>query len=153
MKKFIQKIFTFIMTLWHKGKEFVNDNIAPAMDFVEKLKEIVNSPAADAAVKLFPGTWDDLALQWLRQSLPTASDLVGIVATCTTIDDPAGFIQCIADEIKKRPESQRPGLYRDLAAYLSLEKATVESYEHDLEFTDVAFAIELNYLKEYKKPV
>lgn len=147
MRKFIQKVFAFVMTMWHKGKKFLNEHIAPSMDLVEKIKQVVNSPEADLVTKLFPGTWDDMALAWVRSVLPTAATLTGIIATCAPIEEPAAFIKCLSDEIKKLPESERPGKYRDLASYLSLEKAKAENYEHDLTMADVNFTIELEHIK------
>lgn len=139
------------MTLWSQGRKFIAEHIAPAMENMEKIKQLIYSPGADLAVKLFPGTWDDMGLAWLRSVWPQASAMAGIVATCVTEDaTPAEVASCIAAEIAKLPESERPGVYRDLVAYMALEKAKLEGYEHDLELSDVNLAIELQYIKEYK---
>lgn len=154
MKRIIEKLFNFLATIWREGKKFTDAHIQPSVDFVNKLKAIVNSTAADfVTTVIIPGEWDDKALAWLRAALPKATGILGIVADCGNIEDPVAYITCITDKIKAYPEGARAGLYRDLAAQLALAKAEYEKYEHGLTLANVNLAIEADYNKRFAHAV
>lgn len=148
MKDIIQRLFNFIASLWSAGKKFLEEHGKDAIDLVNKVKEAVNSPTADAITKLIPGTWDDIALAWARAATPIACEALEIIIECPTEDGPAAYFECVVDHFRQLPEAQRAGAYRDFAAQLSLAKAKVAGYEHGLKLRNVNLAIELEYNRQ-----
>lgn len=126
MKPIIIKLYDLITSIWRPGKKFIEDHLEEVVDFIQRVKTVTDSPAADAITIWIPGEWDDVLLAKLRQALPIALEATGIITTCSPEENPRDYIECIVDEIRKIKSEQRAGLLRDLASNIAKAKAELE---------------------------
>lgn len=158
MSKFIQALLAFVTALWIKGKKFMEEHAEATVEFVERLKLMLDNPKADFIVKIIPGVGDDKALEWLRKALPVVLNYLNVKLTCLydlelnalkTNVNVVVVLEELATHISIMPKSSRGGLYRDIASLLAMEKARLAEYKHldDITRERSDLAVQLQYLK------
>lgn len=156
MSKFIQALFAFVSAMWMKGKKFIDQYAETAVEFVNRLKTIVDNPSEAAIAALIPGIKDDKALAWLRENLLKILFALDIPVPIEDQTDIVKVMRALLLHIASKPKSARPGLYRDLAALLAQAYAENDKFKHLKSMTreriDLAVAMQVMKLNDKDDP-
>lgn len=91
MKKFFNKIVAFLKMLFGINlNSWIKEHVRPSIDFVERFKNILNSPVADILTTLIPGDWDDKLRNKMIDNLTKALTILygaDAFADATTLED------------------------------------------------------------------
>jgi hypothetical protein len=59
MKKFLKKIWAFVVMLFTNPEQWIENNIVPSIEVVQNIKLALDSKIAILLTGLIPGQWDD----------------------------------------------------------------------------------------------
>lgn len=143
MKKFFNRAWKLLTSLFKNVDRFIDTNINPSIQMVEKLKEAVDSPLADVLVTLTPTGIDDSALHALRYYLSRAITVLQITKNCIDKTKPEDIILCFVEEVKKLSPEMRKGIWLRLASLMAKEK----SGRVDVKGVNVDTLVQMHYMQ------
>ena len=142
MKKFFNRVRSFLTNLFVNIDNFIDRHIEPSIKMVEKLKSLIDSPIADVLVKLTPTGIDDTALTALRFYLSKAILTLQLTA-CLDKEKPEDVIICFVNEVKKLSPEMQKGIWLRLASLMTKEK----SGRDDVKGVHVDTLVQMHYLQ------
>lgn len=154
MKKFLKKIWDGIKNLWNKVVDKTRDMVPVAINVVEAIKAITDSPVDDVLAEIIkraiPGTADDIIVDKIKRTIedwvPRILTQLVIIDGIANIDDPNEQLQEILKRLKLAEDETKNIVYHGLAS-LILEKLSDE----ELSWSDAA-AISEYYYQNFVKP-
>ncbi len=123
-KTFFGKIFGWIGDLFHGANE---NFLKAAVDITQKVKEGLNSGAADLITSLIPGNIDNKIVEILKDKLPIllADELmIQSAGTPATEADAQALAKKLVDSFNGLPDEKKEKFYTSVAAeiYIFLQK-------------------------------
>lgn len=115
----MKKFFDFLKRLFRNLKALADKWVGPAVDTVENIKRIVNSPLVDLATGIIPGTLDDNIVRVLREKLPEVLTVLNIGQKCLEKQTFEAIVLCAINEIRALAPNGRAAAYHSIAAMLA----------------------------------
>ena len=117
MKKLFESIKAFVKRIFSRAFDYAKANSEVAVQIVQKFKELIDSPIADIAVALIPGTGDDILLAKARKVAPEVVIKFGIAHNIfQASEDATTALQKIQEYILTLPLDGRGSFYARFAA-------------------------------------
>ncbi len=119
MKKFFQKIWSFLNLLIGNVDVWVKENVTPSIEFVEKLKSLLDNPVADILTAIIPGSWDDALKAKIIANLQKVLSILQVTADITSETDPAQQLLKLIEFLKTLSPALRNAYYFKIASELA----------------------------------
>jgi len=136
MKNFFAKIFAFLHVLFGGGLEtWISDNVQPAIDFVEKLKAFLSSPAADIIAALIPGNIAEEVKTLLLANIGKALDALEITEEINNAATTADKLTLLTQYLLTLSPNIRNAVFMKIASQLAKTTGntdTIKGYSVDL---------------------
>ena len=135
MKKFFSKIVSFLQNLFTNLDSWIHEHVQPSIETVQRIKEFINSPLADAVLQVIPGDADEALRDWISVHLDKAISVLGLVKpgdTEKTLDQKVLDLSAV---IKAVTPSMQNSIYLRLASEMaksSGSKDEVKGHSVDL---------------------
>lgn len=148
MKKLIKKIWDGIKNLWNKVVDKTRDMVPVAINVVEAIKSVIDTPVDDILAEIvkraIPGTADDFIVDKVRLTIeewvPRILTQLIIIDGIANIDNPNDQLKAILEKLKLADDETKNIVYHGLAS-LILEKLSDE----ELSWSDAAAISEYYY--------
>ena len=141
----LQGIWIGISKLFHKVEDEVKKAIPVAINVVEQIKKVLDSPVADVITAIIPGDADDKLRAKLQLVLPGLILKFQLVAAIGDIADENEKFQAILKAINLSPDETKNVFYHGLAS-LILESIS----DGKLSWSDATAICQYYYEHEFK---
>lgn len=115
----MKKILRFLGRIFRSLKALTEKWVHPAVDTVENIKRLVDSPIVDIATGIIPGDLDNRIITVLRAKLPEVLQVLQLSEKCLSLQKFDEIVLCAVDELKKRNPDGRAAAYHSIAAMLA----------------------------------
>jgi hypothetical protein len=145
MKKFFAKIVGFLHVLFGgKLDEWIMQHVQPSIEFVEKFKGVIDSPAANLFTALFPVA--EKLRTFLSDNLTKALNLLFAGTSIESESDLTNKILQATEYIRNLPKPMRAAAYAKLASLMTKLSAGDENLE-SVKNHSVDLLVQLQYSK------
>jgi len=115
----IKKILQFLKRLFSRTKFLIQQFVTPAVATVEKLKQLMDSPAVDVLTAIIPGNADNLIASRIRVLLPKVLQVLRISDECLKLEHADEIIQCAVNKLKTYDPDAQAAKFHSIAALLA----------------------------------
>jgi len=129
MKRFFKKIWNGVKSLYNKLVDKTRDLVPVAVNIVEGVKTVVDSPVDDIVAELLkkaiPGVKDDIIIEKVHgiiiKQVPVILSRLLMIDSIANIKDPNQQLQAIVKQLRVASDEQKNVAYHGLAT-LIIEK-------------------------------
>ncbi|MCX6208370.1 MAG: hypothetical protein NTZ59_02415 [Bacteroidetes bacterium] len=135
MKKFFNKIVSFLKLLFGGNlNKWIYDHVQPSVEFVQRLKTLLESPVLDVLTALIPSNIDDAIRAKLLLNCQRALQLLAITADIANEHDPASQITKLLQYLKEATPAMKAAIYKQIASEMAkLSGGAVEVKGHSVD--------------------
>lgn len=123
MKKFLNKIVSFLKSIFTDFDAFMDNHVTPSIELTKRLIAILESPVANIITALIPGDADDRVKEFLLNYLHKAIDALNISADIVNEPDWTSKVFKTIKYIESLSPETREGFLRDLTRNLIKQSA------------------------------
>jgi len=131
--KLLKRITIWLTLIIGKFKAWINENVEPALEIVNTIKEVVDNPALDILTKLSENKWDEALLARAREALFQAVNILEISKACGKKETEFDKLACLIGSLRQHSPAMRSAIYQKLASILAIELSEdkIQEYEAD----------------------
>lgn len=126
MKKFLQKIWAFVVGMFSKLEQEVEKYVPVATNIVEGVKKVVESQTTGAVLEVIkftiPGDTDDKiidkAMELAKEYIPKIAKQLGIIEAITDIEDVNEQMIAVVNVLKDANDDTKSDYWHELAAFI-----------------------------------
>jgi len=126
MKKFLQKIWAFVVGMFSKLEQEVEKYVPVATNIVEAVKKVVESQTTGAVLEVIkftiPGDTDDKiidkAMELAKEYIPKIALQLNIIESITDIEDVNEQMIAVVNALKNANDDTKSDYWHELAAFI-----------------------------------
>jgi hypothetical protein len=145
MKKLLLKIKLFFATIFGNLDRFITDNVDEAINVVDAIKKVVDSPVVGVIVKLTPTKIDDNVLDRAKGYLDIAIKNLALGKECSGLQTKEERLKCLVEKLAEASPHVRSALYLKIASLYAKAKAAAEGAKNAATTSDVDTLVQLRY--------
>ncbi len=129
MKKFFNRIWMFLKVLFLNPEKWIDENVKPAIELVQNIKTLIDSPIAIAITAIIPGQWDDNLRKLFSAHLHVVLDLFVAIdgEDILAAQEPLEVkLNRFVAWLKAQTPTVRAAVYAKLSSRLAIESAGVD---------------------------
>ncbi len=119
MFKFFKKVLSFLKLLFGNVDEWVKNHVQPSIEFVQRVKDLLNNPVTDVITALIPGSIDDAIKAKLLVGCNKALSVLAITADIANETDPVQQILKLLEYLKTATPAMQSAIYKQLASEMA----------------------------------
>jgi len=154
MKKFLQKIWAFVVGMFSKLEQEVEKYVPVATNIVEAVKKVVESQTTGAVLEVIkftiPGDTDDKiidkAMELAKEYIPKIAKQLGIIDAITDIEDVNEQMIAVVNVLKEVNDDTKSDYWHELATFILKQFA-----DGKLTLGEAGAIVEYHY-QNYVKP-
>ena len=145
IKSFITKLWETIKSLFNSFPDYLIQAVSVGIIVTEKIKAMVDSPAADILTAIIPGEIDDKLKQVLRTAIPVILTDLRLTHDCGDLTDPQEITKCAVDTISKLDGDIKSAFLHNLSVLIAQVAA-----DGQLNWSDGVCILEWYYQHKFK---
>lgn len=144
MKKFFAKIVGFLRILFGgQLNAWIHDHVQPSIEFVQRIKAILESPVVDVITAIIPSDLDDKIRAVMLNHCSKALQLLSVTSEIANEPDAAKQIAMFIEYLKQCTPALRAALYKQFAS----EMAKLSGGTNNVKGHSVDLLTQLQYSK------
>lgn len=118
LKNFLVRVWQFIQRFFHSLEEQGKLAVHIAVEIVENIKKVSDTPIPDVLAAIIPGDLDEEIIKKLRQAIPDILDKLKLFDQCGQLTDSNELLQCVLKNINLSSDELKNTMYHGLSSLL-----------------------------------
>lgn len=118
LKNFLTRVWQFIQRFFNSLEEKGKIAVHIAVEIVENIKKVSDTPLPDVLAAIIPGDLDDEIIKKLRSAIPDILDKLKLFDACGHLEDSNELLQCVLKNINLSNDELKNTMYHGLSTLL-----------------------------------